>query len=161
MNLKNFTAVLFVKDIKVSKEFYSNLLGLEIRLDFGKNVIFSNGLAVWEFRKEHIIPATLGPKNTSDISVNRFEVYFESEDVSSIYEKLKSSNVKFLHEMHEEIWGQRTIRFFDPDNHLIEIGETLKKFVCRFYNQGLTIEEIANKTFVPVEEIKRLIRQEA
>ncbi|RKX68718.1 hypothetical protein DRP43_05215, partial [candidate division TA06 bacterium] len=42
---------------------------------------------------------------------------------------IKSKNIEFLHEIHEEPWGQRTIRFFDPDNHLIEIGEPLPIFI--------------------------------
>jgi hypothetical protein len=65
--------------------------------------------------------------------------------------------VLFLHNILEEPWGQQTIRFFDPDNHLIEIGETMKIFVSRIYNKGLTIEQTSIKTSVPVEEVKKLI----
>ena len=73
------------------------------------------------------------------------------------YKDLKSKNVLFLHEIHEEIWGQQTIRFFDPDNHLSETGGSMEQFVSRFYKQGLTIEQVSTRTHVPVEEVKRLI----
>ncbi len=156
MDLKNGSTALFVKDIEVSKQFYTDVLGLTIDLDFGKNVIYKNGFAIWEIRENHVIPTQLGLDKISDTSVNRFELYFETENVSGIFSLLKKSNVRFLHKIHLESWGQQTIRFFDPDNHLIEIGETIKQFVCRFFDQGLTFEEISNLTGVLVEEVKRL-----
>lgn len=157
MDLKNCSAVLFVKDIEISKRFYIGILGLIIDIDFGKNVIFENGLTIWEIQKNHIIPTTLGLDKISDLNINRFEIYFETEDLPEIFNTLKGNKVSYLHEVHEEPWGQRTIRFFDPDNHLIEIGESMRQFVTRFYDQGLTFEEVAKRTSVPVEEISRLV----
>jgi hypothetical protein len=86
-------------------------------------------------------------------------LYFETENLTGIFSVLKSKNVRFLHEIHEETWGQQTIRFFDPDNHLIEIGESMKQFVGRFYSQGLSPDEIYKRTGVPVSEVSRLIMQ--
>jgi catechol 2,3-dioxygenase-like lactoylglutathione lyase family enzyme len=157
MDLKNGSTVLFVKDINTSKKFYTNLLGFSVSLDFGKNIIFTNGLAIWEIWKEHIIPSILGEKKISDSSVNRFELCFETENITEVDELLKKNKVRLLHEIHEEPWGQRTIRFFDPDNHLIEIGESMQQFVCRFYKQGLSVEQVSERTSVPVDEVKRLI----
>jgi catechol 2,3-dioxygenase-like lactoylglutathione lyase family enzyme len=159
MDLKTYSAALFVKDIEASKKFYLDLLGLSIDLDFGKNVIFKNGFAIWEIQSNHIIPKTLGLDKISDSNVNRFELYFETENLSEIFESLKSKDVTFLHDIHEEPWGQQTIRFFDPDNHLIEIGESMRVLVNRFYNQGLTIEQVSLRTSVPIEEIKKLINR--
>ena len=159
MELNNCSTALFVKDIEISKQFYIGILGLSVDLDFGKNVIFKNGFAIWEISENHIIPSTLGLKKLTDSSVNRMEIYFETENLSQIFETLKTNNIRFLHEIHEETWGQRTIRFFDPDNHLIEVGESMKQFVGRFYNQGMTIEQVAARTSVPVEEVKRLISE--
>jgi len=159
MDLKNSSTALFVRDIGISKHFYLDILGLSIDLDFGKNVIFKNGFAIWEIQNTHIIPSKLGINKISDNSVNRFELYFETENLGEIYLKLKNKNVRFLHEIHEEPWGQQTIRFFDPDNHLIEIGESMKQFVGRFFRQGFTIETINKRTGVPIEEIKKLINE--
>lgn len=159
MDLKNCSTALFVKDIEISKDFYCNILGLNIELDFGKNVILKSGLTIWEIQDDHIIPSTLGLEKISNLSYNRFELYFETENLPNIFEELKEENVRFLHEIHEEPWGQQTIRFFDPDNHLIEIGESMSQFVFRFYNQGLTIEQVSQRTLIPVAEIKRLINK--
>jgi catechol 2,3-dioxygenase-like lactoylglutathione lyase family enzyme len=157
MDLNNGSTALFVKDIEVSKHFYTEVLGLSINLDFGKNVIFKDGFAVWEIRDNHIIPVNLGLEKIGDTSVNRFELYFETENLSEVFSILKSKNVRFLHEIHEESWGQRTLRFFDPDNHLIEIGESMKQFVGRFFKQGISFEGISKRTGIPVEEVNRLI----
>ena len=159
MNLDNCSTALFVNDIEVSKDFYNVLLGLPIDLDFGKNVIFKSGFAIWEIQDEHIIASKLGVEKIRNTSFYRFELYFETENLPAVYNTLKNNNIRFLHEIHEEPWGQQTIRFFDPDNHLIEIGESIRQFVCRFYNQGLSIEQVSKRTSVPVDEIKRLINE--
>lgn len=159
MDLKNCSTALFVKDIEVSKNFYLNILGLSINLDFGKNVIFNNGFAIWEIQDSQIIPVKLEINKISDNSVNRFELYFETENLSEVYSILKNKNVRFLHDIHEESWGQQTIRIFDPDNHLIEIGESMKQFVGRHFRQGLTFESISERTGIPFEEVKRLINE--
>jgi hypothetical protein len=54
--------------------------------------------------------------------------------------------------------GQRTIRFFDPDKNLVEIGETLPVFIKRLKNKGLSVHEINKKTGVPADKIKKLIK---
>jgi catechol 2,3-dioxygenase-like lactoylglutathione lyase family enzyme len=158
MDLKTCSTALFVKDIETSKKFYTGVLGLPVDMDFGKNIVFKNGFAIWEIQNNHIIPTSLGLDRISDSDVNRFELYFETENLEDIFKTLKSKNVIFLHHIHEEPWGQQTIRFFDPDNHLIEIGESMRQFVSRFYNQGLTIEQVSKRTSVPVETIKKLIK---
>jgi catechol 2,3-dioxygenase-like lactoylglutathione lyase family enzyme len=157
MDLKNYSTAIFVKDIAVSKYFYSNILGMVIELDLGKNVIFRGGLTIWEIQENHIIPRQLGVKNISERSSNRFEIYFETEDIDEVFSRLKKADVIFLHEIHEEPWGQFTFRFFDPDKHLIEIGESMISFLTRMQNEGLSISEICKKTSVPEGEIRRII----
>jgi catechol 2,3-dioxygenase-like lactoylglutathione lyase family enzyme len=148
----------FVADIERSKAFYTGLLGQEIDLDFGKNVILKSGLTLWEIQPNHIIPHTLGHEHIAENRSTRFEFYFESSALAEVYEHLLAAGVEFLHPVHEEPWGQRTIRFFDPDRHLIEIGEPLETFIARLFSDGMRPEEITVKTGVPVEKVRELIR---
>jgi catechol 2,3-dioxygenase-like lactoylglutathione lyase family enzyme len=157
MELNYSGIALFVKDIEISKDFYSKTLGMEIELDFGKNVIYKGGFTLWEINESHIIPQKLGSE-FSNANINRFELYFETENLQDVYTTLKGRKTYFLHDIHEEPWGQRTIRFFDPDNHLIEIGESMKQFVSRFYKMGMSVEEVSSRTSVPIDEIKRLLK---
>jgi len=149
------STVIFVKDIEVSKIFYTRYLGFSIINDFGNNVMMSNGLSIWEIQKEHIIAKKL----KTNIQSNRFELYFETDNINEIFNKLNSSGIKFLHNIHEESWGQKTIRFFDTDNHLIEIGEQLDIFVKNMSKKGLTPNQISDKSGIPVETVITLIQK--
>jgi hypothetical protein len=54
----------------------------------------------------------------------------------------------------EHPWGQRVIRFYDPDRHIIEVGENMKMVVRRFLQRGLSIDETAVRMDVPVDYVK-------
>jgi catechol 2,3-dioxygenase-like lactoylglutathione lyase family enzyme len=155
--VKYHSAVIFVRDIAAAKQFYIDLLGMEIALDFGTNVGLKGGLALWQIDPAHIIPQRLGAEATGDRKTNRCELYFETEDLDTAFGMVKASNVEFLHELHEEPWGQRTMRFFDPDRHLVEIGETLEAFVRRLYDGGLTPEQVAQKSSIPLGKVHEIL----
>ena len=55
--------------------------------------------------------------------------------------------------MKEHSWGQRVVRFYDPDRHIIEVGENIKTVCRRFLDNGMTPEETARRMDVPVEFI--------
>jgi len=154
---KYHSAVIFVRDIAAARRFYIDLLGMEIDLDFGTNVGLKGGLAIWQIDPGHIIPRTLGAESAGGEKINRFELYFETEDLDAALGRLKAGCVEFLHEIHEEPWGQRTVRFFDPDRHLIEVGETLESFVRRLHGGGLTPEQVARKSSVPLEKVNEIL----
>ncbi len=147
------SSVIFVENIEKSKRFYSDILRQEIEFDFGENVIYKSGFAIWKLKENHIINQKLETLSQN----NRLELYFEITDIEETQEHLEKNNINFFHKIQEEPWGQKTIRFFDPDNHLIEIGETLQTFIKRMYNSGMTIEQINVKSSVPAESIKKFI----
>jgi len=151
---KFHSSVIFVNDIEKSKDFYVRLLNQEIEHDFGKNVILKGGLTIWEIQPDHIISKRLKTINNS----NRFELYFETELIDEAYNRLNNEQVEFLHEIHEEAWGQRTIRFFDHDKHLVEIGEPLETFVNNMIKKGLSTKQIAEKSGIPIETINGILQ---
>lgn len=161
MNLKNCTPVLFVKNAGISKKFYTELLGLTVTVDFGgTNITFKEGFAVWQINPDNIIPKTLGIDNINSAGTSRFELCFETDDLDNIYQTLKANDVTFLHEINTEIWGQRTIRFYDPDGHLIEIGEEMSIFLKRIYEkENRNLEATSKRTFVPVEALKHFVEE--
>ena len=63
---------------------------------------------------------------------------------------------KYVHGIKEHAWGQRGLRFYDPDFHIIEVSEPLSAVVKRFYDQGMTFEEISKKTMLSVKMAQRL-----
>jgi len=54
----------------------------------------------------------------------------------------------------EHSWGQRVVRFYDPDKHIVEVGENIIMIVRRFLNSGLSIEDIAVRMDVPIDYVK-------
>ncbi len=46
---------------------------------------------------------------------------------------------------------------YDPDGHIVEIGESMETTVRRFYRQGLSIQEISEKSTMPVEFVERVV----
>ena len=64
-----------------------------------------------------------------------------------------------MYNVYEEPWGQKTIRFYDPDNHLIEIGETMQSVIKRLNYKGMTPEEISKKTYMDIETIMNYLKE--
>jgi len=159
MKLHNCTSVLFVKDAQKSKDFYVGL-GMTVIADFGgMNIVFKEGFAIWQIADENIIVNTLGRNNIENAgSASRFEIVFETDDFDAVYKTVKEKNVKFLHEINTEVWGQRTIRFYDLDGHLIEVGEAIPVFLKRIFDEEKQdIEATSKRTFMPQEAIKQIL----
>ena len=55
---------------------------------------------------------------------NSCELYFEEKDIDGFYQKLKSlyPDIKYVNTLMTHSWGQKVIRFYDPDGNLIEVG---------------------------------------
>jgi catechol 2,3-dioxygenase-like lactoylglutathione lyase family enzyme len=155
MKPKFHSIVLFVRDIRKSKKFYNDILGQEIEYDFGNNVALKSGITLWKMKPEHIIHKS--GKHSKTNATKAFEIYFESDDLDVIRELIASHHLEILHDLMEEPWGQRTIRFYDPDNNLIEVGETLEKFVRRMAGLGMSLKEISAKTSIPEEVVLKLL----
>jgi hypothetical protein len=90
---------------------------------------------------------------------NNFELYFEEKQFEKFVEKLKCYGVELIHDVREYPWGQNVIRFYDPDMHVIEVGESMVSVVRRFHDQGLSVEEIAERTQHPLEFVRDALNE--
>ncbi|AGF96825.1 Lactoylglutation lyase [Methanosarcina mazei Tuc01] len=85
-------------------------------------------------------------------------MYFEEEDLDSFLKKLKEMNsIEYVHELKEQPWGQRVIRFYDPDMHIIEVGEPMESVVKRLLSEGLPVEETSKRTLMPEEFVRQFL----
>lgn len=83
------------------------------------------------------------------------ELYFEEDDFDSFAKKLEDiQGIDYVHPVIEHSWGQRVVRFYDPDRHIIEVGEDMSSVVGRFLNAGMSVEETAERMDVSVDYIK-------
>lgn len=148
-----------VKDIEKSKKFYKDLFGLEVVGDFGANVVLTGNLFLQtaETWKNFIHK----DENQIIFENNAVELYFEEDDIDLFFKKLNDfGNIIYVHQPIEHSWGQRVVRLYDPDNHIIEVGENLGKVINRFSDEGLSAEETAIRMDVPLEYIKENIEGE-
>jgi hypothetical protein len=53
------------------------------------------------------------------------------------------------------------LRLYDPDGHVVEVGERLEAMAWRFYQQGWSIERIMDKSGMPREFVERAIQEYA
>lgn len=149
------STVLFVKDISASKQFYTDIMQLKIEHDFDGNIIFEGGLSIWKVGNNHTIRKQLPIEGDT----TRFELYFESDSLDKTVSVLKDNNVSFFHGVHEEPWGQKTIRFFDPDNNLVEVGEPMPVFVQNMANAGKSAEAISEQSGIALEVVKNILEK--
>lgn len=152
MTLKN--PMIVVTDIDKSVEFYKTALGLEVITDFGANKTLTGGLVL---QTEETFIEFIENKKIS-FGSNSFEIYFEEDDFDSFAERLKELDIEYVHPIKEHSWGQRVVRFYDPDRHIIEVGENIKTVCRRFAESGMTNEETAKRMDVPVEFINDCLR---
>lgn len=152
MKLKN--PMLVVTDIDKSVEFYKKVLGLRVVMDFGANKTLTGGLVLQtkETYREFI------GMNEVSFGGNCFEIYFEEDDFDSFAERLRGCDVEYVHPIKEHSWGQRVIRFYDPDRHIIEVGENMKTVCRRFLESGMTPEQVANRMDVPMKFVNACMR---
>lgn len=117
MKLRNILIV--TKDIQRSIAFYRDIFGLQVILDQDGNVIMSEGLVLQDAKIwENFINKELVPKN------NMTELYFEEADIEGFVKRLEESEyeIEYVNELMTHSWGQKVVRFYDPDGNLIEVG---------------------------------------
>lgn len=152
MKMKN--PLIAVKDMEKSKAFYREVLGLRVISDLGANAVLTGGLAL---QSEESWKTFIG----KDVSFgsNDSEIYFEEDNFDDFAERLEKINgIQYVHSVKEHSWGQRVIRFYDPDKHIIEVGENMKIVCKRFADSGMTAEEIAKRMDVPVKMVNMYLR---
>lgn len=142
-----------VEKIDKSRLFYETILGQTVKMDLGENIIFNGDFAIHQ--KDHY-RKLIGNRVITKGS-NNFELYFEDDDLESIVLKLKENNIEFIHEIIEQPWRQRVIRFYDYDKNIIEVGESLEHLAYRLSKENYSSKEICKITGLPEKVVNKLI----
>ena len=86
------------------------------------------------------------------------ELYFEVDDFDAFLLLLKDhKDVKLVHPPKKHEWQQRVVRIYDPDFHMIEIGESMEVIAKRYLSQGLSVEEVSKIIQHPVEFVQQCL----
>lgn len=148
-------ALIVVSDMERSRHFYENVLGQKVILDYGENITFQGSFSL------HLKSHYQSLIDDRDVSTggHAFELYFEYDNMEEIAGRLKKAGVSFVHEMREQPWRQRVVRFYDPDKHIIEIGESLEYLSFRLHKDGIAVDEIVRIIMMPEVFVKDAIEK--
>lgn len=152
--MKYMCSVMSVAHINAARKFYEDLFGLELDQDYGINISFTCGLSLQQefdwlvnIQKEDILKKS-----------NNMELCFEEQDFDGFLQKLKQyPDIEYVGDVVEHSWGQRVIRFYDLDGHMIEVGEEMKMVINRFLASGMTMEEISAKMDASIEDLTKIL----
>ena len=157
MGLKAGGPLFAVRDMNASLAFYREVLGLEIVNDFGANVVLTGGLSLqtldtWASFLDQA-------PDSGRFGGNDAEMYYEADDFDAFLEVLKDHpEAELVHPPLEHRWGQRAVRLYDPDRHIIEVGESLAKVARRFRDSGLSEEGVARRMDISLEYARELLK---
>jgi catechol 2,3-dioxygenase-like lactoylglutathione lyase family enzyme len=154
MQMKYEGVCIAVKDINLSKKFYQDLFRLEILQDYGINISFG-GLSL----QQEFDWLTGVPKESISEKSHNMELYFEEDDFDDFMAELeKHNNIQYIGDgVKEAGWGQRSIRFYDLDGHIIEVGENMKMVVKRFLDSGMSMEETSKRMDISISDLEILL----
>ncbi len=155
--MKYACPLIAVKDLQASLTFYEKVMRQKVLMDLGSNVSFGEPPSMFAIQADY--EGLIGePGFGITYAGNDHELVFEEDDLDEFCQHLKTfADVRILHNAKEYPWGQRVVRFFDPDNHLIEVGESLACVFRRFHAQGMTAEQVAERTSHPTEYVKMFL----
>ena len=112
----------FVKDINRAKRFYADVMRLVILEDRADFVRFEHGFALHDGASlSRTVFADERPSSTPYGREN-LVLYFEAADLEEAFDRI-APHVELIHPIERQSWGQRVFRFYDPDRHLVEVGE--------------------------------------
>jgi len=156
--LKFIAPLIVVQDIARSRTFYEDVLGQTVKFDFGEDVQFEGDFSI------HLQPhfqSLLGGEDAYPVTrkANWGEFYFETDEIEAVEQRLQAARVEFIHPVIEQPWGERVLRVYDPDGHILEIGESLEAAARRFHHNGKTIEWIIEKIGMPREFVEQAVSQ--
>lgn len=113
----------WVSDQDVSRSFYVDILGFDIK----KDILMENGsrwLEVMPSGGETSLTLSKPYLNEKYVSVGVFtSIVFACDDIDSTFEQLKSRGVKFVEEPSLQEGGMKQALFEDPDGNVFVLVE--------------------------------------
>ncbi len=125
--MEKFLFIIYVKDQRRSKEFYSNVLHLKPVLDVeGMTEFEINSNATLGIMPEPGIAKILGtgvPHPETGNGIPRCEIYLTVKEPETYLDRLVSSGGKLIGSVELRSWGDETGYGADPDGHILAFAK--------------------------------------
>ncbi len=151
--MKYICPLICVSDLKRARYFYEKILKMKVKHDFDENITYEGDFAI--HHAAHFQSLIEG-KNIN-YGGNDAELYFEEDEPDALREQLIQHSISFVHDIKEQPWRQKVMRFYDPDRHIIEVGESMSHLCLRLKNEGHDNEAIANTTGLPKATVDQML----
>lgn len=146
--------ILVVEDVGRSRMLYEGLLGCRVEADFGiYNVGFEGGFALY---KKSFFAELIGHEDFVS-NAHNLAVYFEFDDILTLRNTIIDNGFELVHDIKEQPWGQKVLRFYDYDHHIVEIAENMNQVLANMYQSGMSESLIAHKTGYTEDEVRRIL----
>lgn len=120
-----YNTIVFVKDVAASRRFYEDVIGIRAVEDHGTIVFFENHFTIHDGKA--LLGTVFGktPRFNRRNGKKNLEIYFETDSIEESLGRVRESGARLIHGIENQAWGQRVFRFYDPDGHIVEIGEAM------------------------------------
>ena len=118
--------ILLVQDMKKSVDFYTNVLGMEMKQESEDWVEFlkqGTVLALHPIKKRRKVSTS---ENQSSARIPNTLIGFNVSDLEAVCNELKAKDVKFYKNLKNESFGKHAI-IQDPEGNLISLAEMAPK----------------------------------
>ncbi len=123
MKADGYMTLLFVSDLKRSRGFYENVLGLEFEHGNDDSAAFILGADALLLLDQGGADDLLSPADVDHDTPRgaRSVIVTRVDDVDALYEELSAKGVEFIRPPEDRWWGKRCAHFKDPDGNVWEI----------------------------------------
>jgi len=152
--MKYESTALFVSNIEKSKQFYRDIIGLDIMMDNVIHVAFISGLNIWDSASAYNV---IFNKENEASHGHKMELCFASENIQKDYEKISQTETEIINPLFEQPWSQLAFRVYDPDGNIVEIAESIQDTFRRLLDDGLTMAQVSERTHTSESDIKKML----
>ena len=147
------SVLLVVEDIEKSRHLYETVFSQKVKADYGEDVEF-HGFSLHQRKHfENLLGIEVRSRS------NSCELYFEADDLEELSAVIKSNHLEFVHDVIEQPWKQKAMRFYDHDKNLIEVGESFERMAYRLYKEKYPRKEVLKYSFLTEEQLDAIIRR--
>ncbi len=155
--MKFTSPLIVVENMEKARAFYEKVLNQTVILDFGANITFTGDFSL---QTKSTWQDFIGKEKKVTEKSNNFELYFEEENFEAFLSHLHTfEQIEYVHGVKEYPWGQRVVRFYDPDGHIIEVGESMRTVIRRFLASGMSVEDAAERSQFPVAFVESCMEE--
>ncbi len=120
--------ILIVQDLDASLAFYTEVLGLKLGHRSGEYAQLDTGGTRLALYTRSAMAKTLAMSlQAPPANAPGFEIGFKVDDVDAVVSELVARGASPAVPPTDRFWGQRTAYVRDPDGHLIELAEDLRR----------------------------------